>query len=141
MTKARAFTLALAVVASGAHASPYDALWSEFERRCLTPFEAFDAPVVADLPAVAGRADTYQLANGAVLVLGGETPDASRSCTVKGIGLRKGYRGWVAQSRESGTYRETDIPGQWMSHEWIEPRIVVEKSPVAIRVMESFLES
>jgi hypothetical protein len=127
--------------ATGASASPYNAIWFAFQDRCLTPFEAFADPIVDDLVPVAGQDGAFQLQNGAVLIVSGDDAMGSRSCAVQGPGLIKGYREWVAQSLQTGLYRESDTPGLWMSHEWIEPRIAIEKTKGAIRVVETFLES
>ena len=133
--------VAFAALGGVAQASPYAQVWAAFEQRCLIPFEGFQPAQVADLAPVPGRAGAYQLPKGAVLVLGGADDLGSRSCAVEGVGLQKGYRGWVAKSLQSGDYRETDTPGRWMSHEWIEPRILLEKTPGAVRVVESLLEA
>lgn len=124
-----------------AMAGPFAATWAAFEQRCLIPFEGMLAPRVDDLVPVPGRADAYQLPRGAVLVVGGADDLGTRSCAVEGVGLQKGYRGWTARSLQTGDYRETGTPGLWMSHEWIEPRIIVEKTPGAIRVVESRREA
>jgi hypothetical protein len=65
----------------------------------------------------------------------------TRSCTVEGVGLQKGYRAWEAKALQSGDYRETDTPGLWLSEDWIAPRIIVEKTPGQIRVVETRLEA
>ena len=135
---------ALAVIgllSGAAMASPYYAAWQAFQLRCLAPFERFAPAQTEDLSPVAGRDGAFQLPKGAVLVLGGADETGSRSCAVEGAGLIKGYREWQAAVLQNGKYRETQTPGLWISHEWIEPRIIVEKTPGAIRVVESFLES
>lgn len=126
---------------SAAQASPFAQVWAAFEQRCLIPFEGFQPARVEDLPPVPDRAGAYQLPKGAVLVLGVSDDLGTRSCAVEGVGLQKGYREWEAKSLQSGDYRETDTPGLWMSHEWIEPRIIVEKTPGQVRVVESRLEA
>lgn len=135
---ASVFTLSAPV---SAQASPFAQVWAAFEQRCLIPFEGFQPARVDDLPPVPDRDGAYLLPKGAVLVLGVEDNLGTRSCTVEGVGLQKGYRAWEAKSLQSGDYRETGTPGLWMSHEWIEPRIIVEKTPGAIRVVESRLEA
>lgn len=139
MTKSLAATLALGVCASVAGASGMDAAWGEFERRCLIPFEDFAAPVVSDLPR---RADgAFVLPTGAVLTLLGETDDGTRSCVVEGTGLAKGFEHWRTQVRANGRYVENEAPGYWLSHEWIEPVIAVEKTERRVRVVETERES
>lgn len=133
-----AFTLCIPTFA---HARPIAQVWAAFEQRCLIPFEDFQPAHVTDLPPVAGRAGAYHLPKGAMLVLGVADDTGTRSCAVEGGGLQKGYREWTAQSLQTGEYRETETPGLWMSHEWIEPRIIVEKTPGVIRVIESRIEA
>ncbi len=122
-------------------ASPFAQVWAAFEQRCLIPFEGFQRARVDDLPAVLGRPGAFQLPKGAVLVLGVADDLGTRSCAVEGVGLQRGYREWEAKSLQSGDYRETETQGLWMSHEWIEPRIIVEKTPGRVRVVESRLEA
>ena len=119
--------------------SGLNAAWGEFERRCLIPFEDFAAPVVSDLPKQADNA--FLLPTGAVLKLLGETEDGTRSCVVEGAGLVKGFDAWRKAALASGRYVESGVPGYWLSHEWIEPVIAVEKSKRAVRVVETERES
>jgi len=136
--------VAVTIMALGAvpvGANTFQQTWSEFENRCLIPFEDFKPAIVDDLSPIAGRADAYQLENGSVLVVGGSEDFGRRSCSVEGSGLVRGFKAWVATALETGRYRQTDEPGVWMSHEWIEPRILVQKTPKSIRVVETELES
>ena len=131
----------IGVLSGAAVASPYFAAWQAFQLRCLAPFERFAPAQTEDLIPVVGREGAFQLSKGAILVVGAADEMGARSCTVEGAGLIKGYREWQAAALQTGKYRETETPGLWMSHEWIEPRIIVEKTPGAIRVVESCLES
>jgi len=133
--------LLLCSAALTAQANSFQKSWHAFQVRCLLPFEDFQPAVTQDLVPVAGRAGAFHLDNGALLVVGGPEDLGSRSCAVEGSGLVKGYKEWVALALQTGVYRETDTPGLWMSHEWIEPRIILEKTPGAIRVVESELEA
>ena len=127
--------------APAAEANSFQQSWHAFKERCLFPYEDFKPPLVEDLVPVAGRDGAYQLPGGAVLIVGGADDLGSRSCAVEGAGLVKGYKEWTARALQSGVYRETETPGLWMSHEWAEPRIIVEKTPGKIRVVESELEA
>ena len=136
-----AILLSGALSASSADANSAQDSWKAFQIRCLLPFEDFKPAVVEDLAPVAGRDGAYQLDNGAVLIIGGEDDLGIRSCAVQGSGLVKGYKEWSALVLQTGLYRETDTPGLWMSYEWIEPVIFVEKTPGMMRVVESELET
>ena len=122
-------------------ASPFDIVWQEFKQRCLERFEDFQTPLVDDLSPVSGREGAFQLPKGALLVLSGSDDLGTRSCAVQGVGLMPGFEQWVTQAQQSGLYRESETPGQWLSHEWIEPRILIEKTDGAIRVVETDLEA
>jgi len=128
-------------VSSSVSAQSTQTAWQAFQIRCLLPFEDFKPPIVDDLVPVAGRDGVYQLDKGAMLIVGGEEDLGTRSCSVEGTGLVRGYKEWSALVLQTGIYQETDTPGLWMSHEWIEPRIIVEKIPGKIRVVESLLEA
>ena len=135
----RCAILTCCVVPGVGMSSGLNAAWAEFERRCLIPFEDFAAPVVSDLPKHGDNA--FLLPTGAVLKLVGATDDGTRSCIVEGAGLVKGFTKWRDDARATGRYVESDQPGYWLSHEWIEPVIAVEKSERAVRVVETELES
>ncbi len=141
MTKAFWAAILLVALGTAGQANPYNKIWQAFEMRCLEPFENFRSARVKDLVRVVGRDGAYHLENGAVLVLGEEDDLGTRSCGVEGVGLSKGYREWTALMLQTGRYRESDTPGLWMSHEWAEPRIILQKTPGAIRVVESEIEA
>jgi len=134
-----AISVALAVSGTALSASPYAQNWAAFVTRCLEPFERF-APVDLDgLVEIGHIVDGFHLTKGAMLLL--NTDDTgTRSCTVMGPGLAKGFETWRAQAETDNRYVQI-APGIWHSSEWIEPVIEVRRGADFVTVVETDLES
>ena len=88
----------------------------------------------------------YRLTDLEVLVVELAPDDATSACRLDDQTGKSaaGFDTWIAAAVAAGRYEKIS-DDTWHSHEWIEPRIAVQKrlhgSSVVLRVMETDLES
>lgn len=126
--------------------------WDMFVARCLDPYEHLSLEIIGNLPEqpidqmhdarrVYGPTD-----EGYLLVLDDAPVIGERACAVEATGepASGAAKAWVEMQLASGRYREADN-GWLVSHEWIEPRLMVRVQSSAARtsfaVVETDLES
>lgn len=119
--------------------------WDAFVARCLDPFEHQSLPIVDGLDAQ--PADSMHEARRVfaghdfVLFLDAAPTEGERACAVEPA--HKGddpmARDWVTVQLAKGRYVQD--AGWLVSHEWIEPRVMVQIEAGTFRVVETDLES
>ena len=122
--------------------------WEEFQARCLDAYENLATPIVEDLEPVDSQENEpgYRLSDSETLVVELIPDDATSACRLddKTGKSAEGFDKWIAAAVAAGRYDKVS-DNTWNSHEWIEPRVAVQKlqqgDTVVLRVMETDLES
>jgi len=118
--------------------------WSEFHARCLSALEALVSPVVAGLGdgEATNGVRRYALPDGLHLLVEMTPPDGLSACSVNDpTGQAEvGFDTWIAEAVAAGRYILAK-PGTWLSNQWTEPVLAVEKHRadvgVTLRIVET----